>query len=133
MNQHQIDLIKNSFNAIKPQAQELVDLFYDNLFKNKPEFRALFPIEMKDQKQKLLSALTLVVNSLEKLETILPAIQDLGRKHSQNYGVKAEDYPVVGATLLQSMKSILGASFTAETESAWAGAYQVLAKVMSEA
>ena len=84
-------------------------------------------------KQKLLAALTLVVTSLEKLETILPAIQDLGRKHSQNYGVKTEDYSVVGATLLQSMKSLLGSAFTDETESAWAGAYQVLAKVMSEA
>jgi len=133
MNQHQIDLIKNSFNLMKPQAQQLVDTFYENLFKNKPEFRALFPAEMKDQKQKLLAALTLVVTSLEKLETILPAIQDLGRKHSQNYGVKTEDYSVVGATLLQSMKSLLGSAFTDETESAWAGAYQVLAKVMSEA
>ena len=35
MNQHQIDLIKNSFNLMKPQAQQLVDTFYENLFKNK--------------------------------------------------------------------------------------------------
>ncbi len=133
MDQNQINLVKNSFNEMKPQADKLVDLFYGNLFKNAPNFIPLFPSDMTEQKKKLIAALVAVVTSLDNLEKILPVIEDLGRKHTQKFGVKPEDYNVVGGSLIQSMQTLMGEKFTKEVENAWETAYGILASVMIKA
>jgi hemoglobin-like flavoprotein len=72
------------------------------------------------------------VGGLTRLDTIVPAVQDLGRRHVK-YGVKDKHYDTVGAALLWTLEQGLGDAFTPDVKSAWASAYGVLAGTMKDA
>jgi hemoglobin-like flavoprotein len=74
---------------------------------------------------------TAVVN-LGRLETILPAVEDLGRRHV-GYGVQPAHYATVGTALITTLEKGLGEAFTPEVRAAWVEAYTVLATVMQTA
>jgi hemoglobin-like flavoprotein len=58
---------------------------------------------LADQRQKLIQALTVVVQGLDHLEALVPAFTDLGRRHAR-YGVMAGHYDAVGAALLWTLE-----------------------------
>jgi hemoglobin-like flavoprotein len=87
---------------------------------------------MAQQRKILMQTLTVVVRSLDKLDTIVPAIKALGRRHA-GYGVREEHYDSVGAALLWTLDQGLGDAFDDETADAWATAYTTLASVMIDA
>lgn len=62
-------------------------------------------------------------------ETILPAAEDLARRHV-GYGVTKAQYATVGAALLWTLRQGLGEAFTPEVEAAWAAAYVLLSGAM---
>jgi len=132
MTTRQIELIETSFAQVKPIAETAAELFYNRLFELDPSLRALFRGDMKEQGRKLMGMLALVVAGLRQLDRFVPAIEDMGRRHS-NYGVQDEHYQTVGAALLWTLGAGLGDGFTAEVEDAWTVAYTLLASVMRNA
>lgn len=133
MTPRQISLIRTSWSAVVPIADTAATLFYDRLFELDPSLRRLFAsTDMAKQGKVLMQTLTVVVRSLDKLETIVPAIQALGRRHA-GYGVRDEHYATVAAALLWTLEQGLGDAFDDETADAWATAYHTLASVMMEA
>ena len=76
--------------------------------------------------------LGLVVHGLPRVDTLLPAVQALGRRHVQ-YGVQPEHYQTVGAALLWALEQELGAAWTPAVREAWTTAYTVLAELMTAA
>jgi hemoglobin-like flavoprotein len=128
----QIALVQSSFAAVKPIAPQAAALFYGQLFTLDPSLKALFKHNMEDQGAKLMATLGVVVAGLAKAETILPAVQELGKKHI-SYGVRAEHYPTVGAALLWTLEQGLGPAFTPEVKEAWTAAYGLLSSVMIKA
>ncbi|MGB0712253.1 MAG: globin family protein [Gammaproteobacteria bacterium] len=129
----QVQLIKDSWFKVLPIADKAAALFYGRLFELDPGVKPLFAnSDMKAQGAKLMKSINLVVESLEKLEEIVPAVQEMGVRHV-DYGVKDEDYDTVGAALLWTLEQGLGDAFTDETKTAWATAYGVLADTMKAA
>ena len=125
MTPDQIVLVQDSFKKVMPMAADAADLFYDRLFTIAPEFRRLFPCELREQKKKLLAMLAAVVGNLHQLETMLPAVEDLGRRHA-GYGVIPDYYVPVGDALLWTLEQGLGADFTPAVKAAWTEAYLTL-------
>jgi len=131
MTPRQIELVKTSFAKIAPLKDQAAELFYCRLFELDPSLRLMFRSDMTEQKQKLMIAIAMVVAALDKLETILPSVKELGRRHHE-YGVQKRHYDVVGAALLWTLEIGLGNGWTRELSDAWATAYTVLATVMME-
>lgn len=129
MTPQQISLVQESFAKVEPIAPQAAEIFYDRLFEVAPEVRSLFPDDMTTQKQKLMTMLGVAVNGLSDLEAILPAVQNLGRRH-KDYGTQPEQYGVVGEALLYTLGQGLGDSFTSDVREAWADAYSLLASAM---
>ena len=73
--------------------------------------------------------INMVVNSLDRLETIAEVVKDSGRRHV-GYGVKAEHFDTVGNALIWTLGQGLGAGFTPEVKEGWIEAYGVLASTM---
>jgi nitric oxide dioxygenase len=94
--------------------------------------RPLFKGDLASQGKKLMQALGFIVNSLTRLDELVPVAQDMARRHV-GYGVKAEHYDTVGAALLWTLEQGLGRAFTDEAKAAWGSAYGTLAGVMKEA
>ena len=132
MTPRQIDLVKTSFAKIAPLKEQAAELFYCRLFELDPSLRLMFRSDMTEQKQKLTAALALVVAGLDKVETILPGLKEMGRKHHHDYGVQKRHYEVVGAALLWTMEIGLGDGWTKELADAWSAAYAVLTGAMME-
>ncbi len=129
MNARQITLVQDSFARVAPIAEMAADLFYNRLFELDPSLRPMFPTDLTEQKRKLMAALKVVVSSLTRLEAIMPAVQELGRKHA-GYGVRPEHYQTVAAALLWTLEQGLGEAFTSEVRAAWVAAYTLLAQTM---
>lgn len=132
MTPEKIELVQTSFKKVVPIAATAADLFYDRLFEIAPEVRPMFPQDLKEQKAKLMGMLGTAVGNLHQLETILPAVKELGQRH-KGYGVTAAHYAPVGAALLWTLEKGLGADFTPEVEAAWTETYTTLAGVMTAA
>jgi hemoglobin-like flavoprotein len=132
MTPNQIKLVQTSFAQVAPIAATAADLFYGRLFEIAPQVRAMFPDDLSEQKKKLMAMLGTAVAGLSRLETLMPAVQALGRRHA-GYGVKAQHYASVGSALLWTLEKGLGEAFTPEVKDAWATAYIVLSTTMMNA
>jgi hemoglobin-like flavoprotein len=129
MTPRQIELVQASFGQVVPMGSQAAALFYARLFELAPEVQHLFSGDMAEQGRKLMAMLATVVNGLHRLDVIVPAAQQLARRHA-TYGARAEHYPVVGAALLDTLERGLGEGFTPEVREAWIAAYGELAAVM---
>ncbi|MCG2582138.1 MAG: globin domain-containing protein [Marinobacter sp.] len=132
MNDTQIALVQESFAKVAPIADDAAALFYNRLFELDPELRPLFKGNMAEQGKKLMKMIGMAVNSLGRLEEIVPAVQSLGERH-MDYGVKEQDYDTVGSALLWTLEQGLGKAFTPECRAAWAQTYTLLANTMKDA
>ena len=132
MKLEQIKLVKKSFEQVRPMGTLATELFYSRLFQLDPSLRPMFKHDLKAQAAKLMAALTLAVNGLDRPETIVPALQNLGRRHVA-YGVSDEHYYTVGEALLWTLHQALGDEFTPEVKAAWTETYYLMAGVMKEA
>jgi hemoglobin-like flavoprotein len=130
MTPRQIELIRASWSAVEPMAYRAATLFYYQLFELDPTLERLFrKADMAKQRKVLMQTLAVVVKNLDRLDTIVPAVEALGRRHT-GYGVRAEHYETVGVALLWTLEQGLGEAFDDETRDAWATAYGTLASVM---
>lgn len=132
MNSEQIKLIQESFAKIPVNDETVASIFYGRLFELDPGLRSMFKGDMSEQGRKLMTMIRIVVNGLDRLEALIPAVEALGRRHV-GYGTRPEHYMTVGAALLGTLRQGLGEEFTLETEVAWRAAYVTLADVMQDA
>ena len=133
MTPEQITLVQTSWEKVKPISEQAAELFYGRLFELDPSLKPLFKSsDMKEQGKKLMATLNLAVISLTKLDTILAAVQDLGRRHVK-YGVPDESYATVGEALLWTLDKGLGDEFTDEVKVAWTETYTTISNVMLDA
>ena len=132
LTKEQITLVKGSFAAIVPIADDAAALFYRRLFEIDPRLERMFSGDMAEQRRKLMQMLTAAVKGLDRLEQLVPVVEDLGRRHA-GYGVRDEHYDTVGAALLWTLEKGLGPAFTPETKEAWTAVYGLLASTMQGA
>jgi hemoglobin-like flavoprotein len=125
-------LVQRSFLKVAPIADQAAELFYTRLFALDPALQPLFRGDMKEQGRKLMRMIATAVNGLDRLEELVPAIQDMGRRHVV-YGVRPSHYDTVGAALLWTLEQGLGPDFTPEVKDAWAAVYGILARTMKDA
>ncbi len=130
--EQQIALVQESWDKVVPIQETAAELFYGQLFEIAPEVKPLFNGDMKSQGRKLMTMLNTAVKSLNDLDAIVPAVQDMGKRHV-GYGVKDEHYDVVAEALLWTLGKGLGDDFTDEVKDAWVAVYTLVATVMKDA
>ena len=125
-----LDALETSFDHIAPRGDELMDVFYGRLFAVAPSVKPLFAgTDLKRQKAMLLAALVLLRRSLRDLESVTPALRELGARHVR-YGAQPQHYPVVGEVLIASMAEVAGDDWRPEYTAAWAAAYGIVSGAM---
>jgi hemoglobin-like flavoprotein len=125
-------LVQDSFATIAPIADDAAVLFYQRLFELDPSLAGMFRGDMREQRKKLMQMLTAAVKGLDRLDQLVPVVEDLGRRHAR-YGVADAHYDTVGAALLWTLEMGLGKAFTADVKDAWATVYGLLATTMKQA
>lgn len=133
MDDRKIALLETTFAEVRASQDAAAALFYERLFVNDPSLRRLFTAsDMSAQGRKLMAALALAVNSLRKLDALVPVLEGLAAKHV-TYGVERGHYETVGKALIETLSLSFGERFTAEIRNAWTETYQLVAGVMMRA
>jgi len=132
MTPEEITKVRASFAQVVPIKEAAAGLFYGRLFELDPSLKPLFKGDIKEQGSKLMAMIGTAVAGLDRLETIVPAVQALGKRHV-GYGVQDSHYDTVAAALLWTLEQGLGSAFTPDVKAAWTNAYGVLAGTMKEA
>lgn len=129
----QVELLEQSFAALAPHSEELVERFYTKLFSRHPAVLPLFAnVDMAQQKKHLRNGLVLVVENLRRPEKLVPALTAMGQRH-QDYGVEPAQYEVVATTMLDVMAELAGDLWTDEIQTAWHQAFELIAQTMLDA
>jgi NAD(P)H-flavin reductase/hemoglobin-like flavoprotein len=126
-----IPAMRANFAKAAATGDEAPLYFYSHLFLSHPETRALFPVSMAHQRDRLFAALGDVVARVDDLEALVPILQQLGRDH-RKFGTLAAHYPAVGGSLLATLEHF-DDEWTPELAKSWSEAYDVVATVMIEA
>ena len=132
MTPDQIGTVQSTWRKVVPIADTAAGLFYDKLFELDPSLRSLFPEDLTEQKRKLMAMIGRAVAGLNQLDALVPAVQDLGRRHA-SYGVQEPHYATVAGALLWTLEQGLGDAWNDEVKAAWTETYTVLATTMIEA
>jgi hemoglobin-like flavoprotein len=128
----QVFLVQRSWRQVLPISETAAEMFYNKLFSMDASLKPLFKGDIKVQGRKLMAMIGTAVNGLSKLDALVPAVQDLGRRHVK-YGVKDAHYATVAGALLWTLEQGLGEGFTPDVKSAWVAVYGVLASTMKDA
>jgi hemoglobin-like flavoprotein len=127
----EIKLIQYSFNTLTAKSKKVGEKFYKRLFESNPDFSKLFKGDMKEQAGALMRMVKTVVEGLNHPQIIIPAIQDLGRRHNE-YGVTPEQYKIFGECLISTIEEEMANDFNSATKKAWQKLYDILANEMKE-
>src|SRR3954451_9949848 len=123
-----IPAMRASFAKAAATGDEAPLYFYSHLFLSHPETRALFPVSMAHQRDRLLQALGDVGKDVDDFHSREPILQALGRDH-RKFGAGPEHYPAVGASLLATLEHF-DPAWNADLDQDWTAAYQLVAQVM---
>jgi NAD(P)H-flavin reductase/hemoglobin-like flavoprotein len=127
-----IAAIRETFARTASAGDDAAAYFYASLFLRRPGLRELFPPAMDEQRDRLLTALTRIVESLSTPEEMAAYLTQLGRDH-RKYAVEPSMYEVVGESLVVTLRAFSGDAFTAEAEAAWTQAYTAASGIMIRA
>jgi hemoglobin-like flavoprotein len=125
----QKSLVRQTFAAVVPIADQAAAMFYARLFELNPSLRAIFKIDIPEQGKKLMQMIAFCVGKLDALDDLIPIVKSLGARHV-GYGVVESDYATVGAALLWTLEQGLGPAFTPDVKDAWAAVYAILSGTM---
>ncbi|MDA0631946.1 globin domain-containing protein [Nonomuraea sp. MCN248] len=124
--------LKDSWRLVAQSGDQVPLFFYSALFLMNPETRDLFPVSMARQRDRLVGALGHVVSNVDRVEEVVPFLEQLGRDH-RKFAVVADHYPAVGRALLATLEHFLGERWTPALAEDWTQAYGLVARVMSDA
>ena len=129
LSQQTIDIVKATAAPITINAEAITTRMYEILFANYPETEMLFQNASPDQHKKLAGAVAAYAANIDNLAVLSKAVENMAQKHVMTM-VKPEHYPMVGLSLLEAVKDVLGDAATDEVIEAWKEAYFFLADIL---
>ena len=123
------EISKATAPVIKEHGEAITTRMYEILFANYPETKALFSDAPENQHKLLAAAIAAYAANIDNLDVLGKAVETMAQRHVKTK-VKEEHYPMVGLSLLQAIKDVLGDAATDEVINAWKEAYFFLADIL---
>ena len=124
-----VEIVRSSCARLPKERVELTKEFYRQLFEIAPETRAMFPADMAQQNERLLSAILAGVRAMDRPELVETHLRRWGVVHRRMHGVTDEMYVYVGHSLIRALHKLFG-HFETSIASAWISVYEWMAAVM---
>jgi len=125
-------LVKESFAQIVSAGPSAMEYFYARLFTVSPRTRALFPMSMTAQRERVFAALARLIWSLDDPPRSTEILTRLGRDH-RRFGVTEAHYAPFMATLRDTAQHFIGSKWTPQTASAWQATLDYVSATMRAA
>lgn len=124
-----IEICKTTAPDIVVHGEAITARMYELLFANYPETRVLFGEAPEDQHKRLAGAIAAYAANIDNLEVLGKAVEGMAQRHVRT-NVQPEHYPMVGVSLLQAIKDVLGDAATDDVIEAWKEAYFFLGDIL---
>ena len=121
--------LKESWALVEDRADQVAAYLYARLFMRQPGLRDMFGLHMDGQRERFVSALVGVIQTVESPDQLDSYLGRLGREH-RKYGVRPEHFAVFGDCLIEAIRAHAGAAWTREYEQAWWAAFRMMAERM---
>jgi NAD(P)H-flavin reductase/hemoglobin-like flavoprotein len=95
-----------------------MEYFYARLFEADPDIRALFPMTMTTQRERVFAAVARLVWSLDNQPGCAEVLDQLGRDH-RRFGVTDRHYSTFFAALRDTAEHFIGSDWSPDTAAAW--------------
>lgn len=118
MTRRDIQLVKSSFEQVRPNLSAISQLFYGRVFQVAPSIRAMFVGDIRAQAKKFQDMLAVLVDGLDHAEQYAPALHAMGQRHL-GYGVTDEQYAVVADALVWAVSQGVDGGMTTDEKNAW--------------
>ncbi len=122
-------LLKESWTLVEEERDKIAGYFYARIFLSRPELRALFPVQMTGQRDRLLEAIVTTVQIVGDPERLDDYLHGLGRDH-RKFHIQPEHYEIMGDALMGALRTVGGEQWSIEYDQAWLDAYTVIAEKM---
>ena len=129
MTPDEIKALQMNFARIYPVKHSVAKSFYDKLFELAPGVRALFPDDMREQREKLADTLAFIVKNLDQPDKMELAVSSMARRHA-GYGALPSHLPVVGEALIFALEDQSAGQMTPQEHDAWLKAYGRISDMM---
>jgi len=130
IDEHSKDIVKSTAPVLKEHSKEIGMRFYEKLFTKAPELYNIFNQTNQQrgiQQEALAYSVYAAGENIDQLDNIKQLIARVTEKHVA-LGVSADQYPIVGETLLEAVRDVLGKEVaTDEVIGAWKKAYDYIA------
>ncbi len=138
VSQSTIDIVKATAPAVKEHGEAITSRMYEIAFAERPDYKLGFETTWmvdahgKGQAQKLAASVYAYATHIDRLDELAAAVDHIAHRHVA-CRILPEQYPLIGAKLLQAMRDVLGEAATDEVIAAWTEAYEALAGIFIEA
>ncbi len=131
ISQQTINIVKSTAPILKKNGQQITTRMYEIMFHNHPDIKKQFDMSAQangSQPIKLATAIYGYASQIDRLSALTSMVETIAQRHVQT-SVQPEQYLIVGESLLQAMREVLGTEATEEVIAAWTEAYQALSEV----
>lgn len=126
-----IEIVKSTAPVLQEHSHAIGVRFYELLFSKAPSLYNIFNQTNQKrgiQQDALAYAVYMAGENIDNLDAVKGMVERVTEKH-RALGVQAEQYPIVGETLLEAVKDVLGDGVNDEIMEAWGKAYQEIADI----
>ncbi|GGX94018.1 NO-inducible flavohemoprotein [Massilia dura] len=129
-------IVSATVPILEQGGEALTRHFYPILFRDYPQVKPYFnQTHQSDgaQPRALANAVLMYAKNIDRLEALGPLVGQIVSKHVA-LDIRPEHYPMVGASLLQAIREVLGADVATDAViEAWGAAYGQLAGILAGA
>ena len=123
-------ILQRTLVLLQPHLNHFVYKFYESLFTKNTEIKSLLAyVNIEQQEKRMISALLLVIQSIERRDFLDNILRNLVNKYL-NSQVVADYYPLIGEAFLETLKRYLGSEWTPKVEENWKQAYQIISDLI---
>lgn len=129
----QASIVRSTWAALAPRADEVITQFYVHLFALEPEARAMFAAaDMTAQRKKFKAMFGTLIRLLDDPADIVMETIPAARRHA-SYGVTDHHLGTGHEALMRALADELGEEFSPRARQAWGELYNLAAAVMHRA
>ncbi|MFB9627917.1 globin domain-containing protein [Nonomuraea helvata] len=123
--------VKANFELVAKYGDNVPLYLFSDLFLRAPALRELFPVQMRRQRDRLMTALSYAVEHAQNLSEITPYLHQLARSHRKS-GIQSEHYEQWGASLVHTMQRFSGNVWNEAVEEEWRDFLSLLTRTLAE-
>jgi nitric oxide dioxygenase len=124
-------VVKNSVPLLQTHGEAIAARTYAIMFEKYPQTQLLFSRTVPEQAPRLANIIIAYCDSIDNLERLHQSLDAIAERHALA-DVHPGHYPMLGHSLLQALKEVLGQTATDELLTAWREAYFYLADTLIE-